>query len=859
MSESRNFLRFITFFGAIIGVLLIVALLLSSTCHAQTNPVKFDRISGFLGLNTVDGDGDIDSRYARICNNIVLSKFGIRTLSKRPGFDSISVKSGADSIIAIGVVNLANGQRCLVFATDSTSKGYGCLWATQYGSTNLDSARLIATNWSVQKPTTFFQFNDRLYAFNGQQTGIIWDGTYARNIPLQAPGLPQLIPLTTSGNLNGEYRYAIYLITAFKSGVSYSIEAGTLSPPIFVSNGQVLLRNFGRVVRDSLLSSVDSAYCYIARTRSNPGEFSDNDSLFRISTTKIYLKIGADYTADTVTYTDNIADASLGSLLHPTALRSVHGRDSLAVISNRRWSAPTFIRSDTVTGGANQMWAGAAGNHDNLNMGYAYTTAIVDTFTGLESDTGRTLWVRQKRKDSTLGFHRITIGLPRVGANESGLLMNVYRSELTLYARQYFLVCAAEIFTAGGWQCTRYDTIWTNIQPARTLKGQWWPIYGIATDSLSAVNFRRVAQVPTSQDSLVDSIRCDSANLNGRFKLQTSPGLFSGGLTVNNQVLGWYGSRLWRSSQLVDSQANYPLQNYTDFDPNDGHQITGMWLTRNAIRVKKDDRGYNLRLDFRDAELSEGYGMIAPLSHVKVESGDMYMSRAGVVLESEGPNLERTFVSGLVSDKLDNFKKMSVTTLSRAVGAYLPDQRQALWCIGDTTYVYDVAAQAWSTFTNMTFGGACLYDTGNTVGLTPTQTLYFFKKGGSTLYKYANSSGKDVQTGAYCPIAYKTPLLYPDFNYDQILQVNLQARDAVAGVDILFGEITNEKGTALESAIAFDSLATGYCGKYVSSANWGLGLSITLQSLGIGSYNFATGSVQAIEIFHTFRGVGSAR
>jgi len=805
VSEARNFFRFITFLGAIISVLVLIGLLFAGTCKAQGEAaLKSLLVYGFKGLNTAEGIYVATPDYAATSINVDYSRYGKNTIGKRHGFDSLYVVSGIDSIVGLGTYQRANRQSCLVYAVDDSTKGYGAIYATRYGSDNPDSATKIKDFWSIQNATRFSQYNDNLYATNGQQAGMVWSGTRARSFPIPTPGMPDIIPLKTSGNLNGEYRYCIYQVSVYRSGSATTWFAGTLSPAIHVVNGRVLLRRFSRPITsgmDTIVTSVDSAILWLGRTKANPGPIDDEDTIWLLSS--IHIKVGTDSTrADTVTYTDNTADASLSNYISPANFRLALGRDSTKTITGRRWGAPTYVSADSTTSGSNVLYPGSLTGARNI-LGYAYVVTCADTLLGLESDSTRALWVRTKpilpAGDSTTSLRRITIGLPRMNAYDSNYVLNIYRANLLVFGRKYWNI------TING------DTIWED-QPG-TIDRIWdFRRKGVRIDSTKAIDFYRVAQVPTSRLTYVDSVRQDTLFMRGqRFNLSTQPEIFSQMFQWRSKLGGVAGSRIWFSSQFVDSQGNFGTNDFDDFNRNDGDFITGVKEKQFGLAVKKNRSAYVLPNGGGRPEKVSTFGCVAPLSYISSDFGDLFVGDGGVYLETEGQSLERIYNAGLVSEKLNNFVNMPDSVRRNVVAFWIPDKRQAIFSAdfpataNDTAYVLDFkSGQTWTTWTNLVPKFGCLYSTNSTLGSPPPQTFYFTKAGGKTIYTYATQD-YDCKFDVMAPVTYETVLLFPDPDYDQVSAVGVVSNGFISSGS--FDAIVyDQKWYRSSSTIRFDSL-----------------------------------------------------
>lgn len=94
---------------------------------------KLLRIQQFGGLNTIAGDFAMKPSDARIAHNIDFGK-NVGSISKRSGYDSVSVIAGQDSAIGLFGYYYSDGTQRLIFVTDSAGVGYGNVYASQKGT-----------------------------------------------------------------------------------------------------------------------------------------------------------------------------------------------------------------------------------------------------------------------------------------------------------------------------------------------------------------------------------------------------------------------------------------------------------------------------------------------------------------------------------------------------------------------------------------------------------------------------------------------------------------------------------------------------------------------------------------------------
>lgn len=233
---------------------LVVVLLIVSGVQAQ-DEVKNLALHGPWRLNTVASDLGMKPGDLRIAHNL---DFGanLDAWTIRRGYDSVSTITGMDSILGIYGAYYSDGTQQLFIVADSNGTGYGNVYVTQKGSVEIndrDSLTRIWQYWGVQNRPSFTMSDDNVYIVNGQQNGIIWNGTVAKTWPPRIPGEPLIVPLDDVGNLDGEYIYR-FATNGFGVSTLYfaGIADGTISSRIKVSNGQVFLSEFPEPVYDSI-------------------------------------------------------------------------------------------------------------------------------------------------------------------------------------------------------------------------------------------------------------------------------------------------------------------------------------------------------------------------------------------------------------------------------------------------------------------------------------------------------------------------------------------------------------------------------------------------------------------------------
>jgi len=265
-----------------------------------------------------------------------------------------------------------------------------------------------------------------------------------------------------------------------------------------------------------------------------------------------------------------------------------------------------------------------------------------------------------------------------------------------------------------------------------------------------------------------------------------------------------------------------------------------------SIRTMKNFSNYNIYDDFSKSEISGYWGCIAPHSLSSGIGGIYYLSHQGVLHESEGQTLERTFDIQNVSVKLDNFDKLSITTKQKAHSFYY--DKKYMLSIGDTTYVYDERADGWVTW-GLAFGSATLYGTETSVGFIPGDTMYFVKPGDSTLLRYGTSEYDNYKHGADSndiPFYWYTPPLLIDESLKNIVGLGLWVNSSDTGEPAYF-TVYDEEGVSC-GTVTFDDLTDRY---KIKSASTNIGQYFRLFCItGVLNTNLNTTIIDGIDVYY---------
>jgi hypothetical protein len=678
--------------------------------------------------------------------------------------------------------------------------------------------------FSVQNKPWFAQFNDEWFVVNGAQKGVRWNGDVARSWPPNAPGEPSIIPLSSDGSLDGEY---LYCFRFARTEVVDSLgSAGYVSAPIRVNDGQVMLKDFWWPATDSGRAETDTVFLVGYRTRANPGIITEGDYAFYFDT--IYVGASAD-SLEAVIYIDSISDDGLSAT---DSVQLVHvdriGRDSTGA-RDVRYGAPAFM--DIPTWANQGVFTGIPAQFDTL--GVAYRLTIIDTITNTESDGSAIcyIWVDADSLSSGKKPDHIQLALPE--SPDTAYVRNLYRAHiLQITFNNYF---------------TTLDSLKT-AHPGTDFRFNEW-ISTTGVDTVVTSEFRLIAQIPNDTNIVIDSMTYDSLYTRDIYRGATAP-LMSGVFSYDNYLWGWHNSLLYYSD--LDSAQAWGAFSRVAIDPDDGDQITVCFPTRAGIRILKNYSNYNVYDAYSKYEKVGDWGCIAPHSYAAAENGHFYLSARGVVFESEGMQLERTVVSGLVSQKLRNFDIMTLATKRDAVGRWLPDKGKYLLCIGDTTYVYDKRAsdllgeEVWSTWTGLTFTGGTLYNVEDNLAFLPGNDFYFVQDDDSRLFHYASSEydPRTTTVGIY----WQNRNMFADPPYkSQMTGVGIRGYSSTA-TDSLIVATINESNTVVGTALFIDSLSQRYRLKAFAPST-ALEYGILLYNSGVIPSHYFSGYVDRIDVF----------
>lgn len=802
-------------------------------------------IKNFGGLNTRSGDFSIKQNEFRVLDGVDLN-LNLGSITKRWGYDNQGTVAGQDSLIGIFGAYFSDGRQRLFYVGDSNGTGYGNIYATDFNVTSGQTR--VETEWPVINKPTFTIFRDKVYITNGSSRGIVYDNEISRPFPLYAPAEPKIVPLNTSGNLNGEYVYVFKFRES--AGTAFAaFPAGEPSQRIRVKNGQVLLKDFTWMTGSNLDATPDSIFIRPYRTKANPGNLDEGDTAFWVGT-DIVAEDAADLAGET--FTDNIADGSLdtdSAVVVITFTRTGQGVGD----QTPRYGAPMFI-SD-----GNRSDSGVTKGTPPNFWGYSYRQTILDTATLLESPLSPPMFWRAGATNDSVEF-----GVPNPPTTTTGYKINVYRA-LVVYS---------------AWDTTWFnvpnstDSRYIKVDPSKcvtqpdgsldcylTSQPRYEP--GNNKDSIYIDNYFLLTQLDEGDTLYSDTLGNDSIafSFENLYSPSVPPTPLDGIITANDRLFGFRGENVFFSN--LDSASRWFLFNWTTINAQDGDQIKAMFNQRDAIRVGKTKSLYNFYQDgsfnWNLSEISQHFGIVSQHSVASGIGGTYYYTDFGVVRENEGQFRDRQFNTELISTKITALDTIPVTIKESAIGFYhkqmymlsLPYDSTA----GDSglTYVYFEKADAWARWPNLSFGGATLYSTETELSFLPPDTMYFFKAGQSVIYRFADFE-KDNTDGTPFPIeirATSAPLFTDDMNlYKRVNRIGVIAGTTTH--DTLVVQFQDEEGIQVSPNIEFLDLRTKYQVNATADSTFGRYLQYILTNLS-GSWAANT-KIEGIELFYELGG-----
>lgn len=542
---------------------------------------------------------------------------------------------------------------------------------------------------------------------------------------------------------------------------------------------------------------------------------------------------------------------------------SVTKRNDSAFAINGHFVAPggpTFISHDTGSAGANATWwqDSQDENDSTLVVGVVYFTTLLDTLNGAISDSSPNLWVALAKpnqgttSDST---KEIKLGIPTLTARDSGLVRILWRSRVlisqveelsyevgdSVYINIDFKQVRDGIAGRGSDERTIRITdldIQTFTRPTglteqelSELKRGESQVGGVKGRVVGPRRARRgipfAAYLITdpARDTITDTLQwAELMGASASFRTTVGSGtwspldnrvnIFNGFYAFGDKLYGWYGSRLYMSA-LDTAFIFRPFQDVA-FNLDDGDEVVQVVSIGHKLLVLKNRSMIEMYDLFNGIPTKsaqhDGIGCVAPHSLVSEKGSVIFLSEHGVVSLKASQFQPFGIQTGIISHKINDLilgrpgNKRSAADLKKAVGALVDDKYLLSFPVNsdpsdDTTFVYHIPLNAWSTY-DFSFHQATKYDTFTVEGLVQSNRLLFarndderiFEFGGSNFYLDSGDANLAI-TGVF-----ETRPLFTDNDYWGIRDVVMYRSSGNGFVgDNTHVIIMNENATRIDS------------------------------------------------------------
>jgi len=732
------------------------------------------------------------------------------TLSKTAIVDSAVTRIVDSCSWCDSILNISNVDSTLAICEDA--KDYGVrVWANArdwpyypqanfWNPVDTHRAAIAMTSKGVRFPASgaldIAQYRNQTYLVNGVSRSYIVSSNHIGEIPLRAPGEISAIPLTTSGTLDGAYRYAVswnQKVDTLADSI-FNADVGYLSSVVKALSHPVLLSSFPVRPRDTLhaiYSMTDTtALCTlnVYRTAAMTGSVLLEDSLWLVDT---LIGLNKHSVWDSRDYTDTTSDSTLRTKAFlatvgrspfdsTPALRYIpDGADTGASTTNKVTfctapGAPAIIAvGNDLAGGAKRglfNWGDSSSVDWYDCVGFAWVCTFNDTITGIYSDTGRGLVMYNSvMPDSSITKWSSVQTLwndPNIGADS---LNTGFSRDSTQYAKivlptsdQSSVVCDLYRIPL---EFVKDDSAGTERKIWRGMPGPRgstdWRVVGLDTiytrhfaSGISKVGVYYIGSFSPG-DTIIDSLNFTDIQSQPELRRNSIPTAIKGVLVYGNRVVMYDEGGVYVGTP-TDSGVFMSILDWHPINPNDGDQISLVFeQTQGIMKIAKNRSIYQMFQQngtWLTPQLSSNYGCVAPLSYIKAPEGDYFLSLDGVRLEDENQYREKSFMPTLASSPIKSFTQQPASVLKTAIATYW-DNKYILSIPGlDTSYVLGKVinvdgsiSYVWHTWDLLISASAQFKSTDNSTGLSG-DSLWFTMPGDSTIYIYGT---KTTDNGEY--------------------------------------------------------------------------------------------------------------
>jgi len=715
----------------ILAALLTVLFLLCAVCEVHAEDViRIDDFSG--GLNTKAGLFHIKPNQARECLNWDLSdEYG--ALKIRNGYCKVGQKNDTNSLQFLYTHYYRDGRKELFGVAKSDTASWGCLYrsgdADYTLDTNIYNFLYTGSKWSATS------WKDKVIFANGRQRPLIWNGTVCKPLAIPSPGVPDVVPINGSGNLDGEYYYFLYY-----NAPGWARESA-LTPRIKANNENMLLFHFPIMQADSAWPSAFSGdwdkdtttleFLILRSKALKPGDGLDSLRFYPIKyfngsvdTGYFVMPMSA---MDTFTWIDTIADCYFGdSAGFTSAYRCWHTSRHLS----KYFGSPGYLsRENSSAERKKKVILDTLSTGDSV-LATLYMVTYFDSTNVIESDSGRAFTIYPQAYDDTM-YYRISI--PPAPPNDSNMHRIIYKA---------FMVRSV-IYGDSNLVNNKYTyPILQVLSPAKSAN-----VIGIDT---ILTPFYQIAVIG-NKDSLAftDSTLWDSVSSLGiSYTNHSAPVELNSPFIFNDKMWGFQGSQVMWS--YLDSVGYWGAWDWIAFNLDNGDEITAIVPDREYINIYKNHSQYVLYQD-ADGQYTKkwtvrGRGCVAGETVQFYDGNIIYLDENGVYMESAMPAKDKGTQRAPLSEPIADLIDYPISELDDAIGFIYDDKYMLSFPDKDTAYVYDFKVDAWSIY-DFAFKAAVNYDTRDNDGLVPSSDMLFITGSDSAIYKFdttATDNGADI-------------------------------------------------------------------------------------------------------------------
>lgn len=626
------------------------------------------------------------------------------------------------------------------------------------------------------------QYRENIYVVNGVGKGVRYDGNSIHKFPLPSAGEMNVLPLSTPGDMNGEFRYGFIIEPKEKDNDTifnpedesiFLTKTGALisyiTTPVKIDSGQVRL-SFFPLLANGMGYPIDTTFTVqIWRTTGDIGAIDKSDTIWFTGMT-IDVDSSDYYNETTIFVIDNISDDSLRLSTTFTNIvkdellnQQLHGQDDTLTNGNtalfgenyvqryNRAGAPALIGWSSANGNLG-IWdgvdetGGATVPNWEIAAGWSYVLVAVDTLNKTPADTGATLNLFQHAKplrydgflvreasgpdeavmtnfdrDST---EKLTLVLP---SNNDNILYQLYRGAVVPIDYDTTEIDLADLLP-------NWIILGRGIAPAYT--GKEFAVFGYYLIGEFSPN-----------DTVIDSM--PYTELLGQIPLvkNSVPKMPNYIATYDNRLMLADDDGYIYISDRSDTAVTFDVFKKVAVNRYDGDFIKLIFPEKNALRILKNHSSYNMRKlsngFWGSAEIQDHYGCVSTMSYASAPEGNYFLSADGIRLERENIYKDNSYLGTLKTRNIKWFRDATTKTLSRNYSTYYDNKYICSFPEIDTSFIvfkipqqnsFKYAVGTWG----LTMVGSAKYSITPQIEKRPDDSLYFIKSGGKALYRFGN-------------------------------------------------------------------------------------------------------------------------